>query len=258
MGKHQPGALRVLWGDLGPSSSSALSAARKSCREGGSGAGGGSAPHPTAPWGAERVRQAHRGFKVIGGLHRAWRPQNSRRWAGNTPAEGRALGSCLKVLEGNLSLFCAIFQPQFAPRNAVLADGSRRGVCGGSCAQLGVPGQEFGAGTPTAAAFVALPALPSPGLPSAGSQTSPRRLGHWPLFRRIKLALLLSLSLFQQFLPPLSLSSGETFLPGGCQEKYPPEGHAGTGTGSTALQGHPRDCGSSTPTSAPAVDCCLV
>lgn len=248
----------MLWGDLGPFSSSAPSAARKSCREGGSGAGGGSAPHPTAPWGAERVRQAHRGFKVIGGLHRAWRPQNSRRWAGNTPAEGRDLGSCLKVLEGNLSLFCAIFQPQFAPRNAVLADGSRRGVCGGSCAQLGVPGQEFGAGTPTAAAFVALPALPSPGLPSAGSPTSPRRLGHWPLFRRIKLALLLSLSLFQQFLPPLSLSSGETFLPGGCQEKYPPEGHLGTGTGSTALQGHPRDCGSSTPTSAPAVDCCLV
>lgn len=57
--------------------------------------------------------------------------------------------------------------------------------------------------------FLALPLLPSPGLCSAGSQSSPRRLGHCPLFQRIKLVLLLSLSLFQQFLPPLSLGSGK-------------------------------------------------
>lgn len=106
-------------------------------------------------------------------------------------------------------------------------------------------GQEFGAGAPAAAAFLALPALPSPGLCAAGSRTSPRRLGHWPLFRRIKLALLLSLSLFQQFLPPLSLGSRETFLPGGCQEKYPPEGHAGMGTGSTMVAGD--GCGTAAP-----------
>lgn len=100
----------------------------------------------------------------------------------------------------------------------------------------GVSGQEFGARAPVAA-FLALPALPSPGLRAAGSRTSPRRLGHWPLFQRIKLALLLSLSLFQQFLPPLSLGSRETFLPGGCQEKYAPEGHAGMGTGSSTMAG---------------------
>lgn len=101
----------------------------------------------------------------------------------------------------------------------------------------GGPGQEFGAGTAAVAAFLALPVLPSPGLRAAGSRTSPRRLGHWPLFRRIKLALLLSLSLFQQFLPPLSLSSRETFQPGGCQEKYPPDRHAGMGAGSTMVAG---------------------
>lgn len=56
------------------------------------------------------------------------------------------------------------------------------------------------------------PALAS-ALPAAGSWNSPRCLGHCPLFRRIKLALLLSLSLFQQFLPPLLLGSGKHSCP---------------------------------------------
>lgn len=65
-------------------------------------------------------------------------------------------------------------------------------------------GQEFRA----AVVVLALPMLPGPGLCSAGSWSSPRRLGHCPLFQRIKLVLLLSLSLFQQFLPPLHSAAG--------------------------------------------------
>lgn len=163
-------------------------------------------------------------------------------WGYTCRGKSPGLGSCLKVSEGNPSPFVLFFNtPPFAPKNALLAGGQQEGdlwwepgMAGGGS------GQEFGAGPPAVAAFLALPALPSPGLRTAGSRTSPRRLGHWPLFRRIKLALLLSLSLFQQFLPPLSLGSGETFLPGGCQEKYPPEGHAGMGTGSTMVAGDGR------------------
>jgi len=168
-------------------------------------------------------------------------PQNPRTSPGDTPAEGRALGRAAKLLKGfrgkSQPFLCYFFHTTFLLEMYFWLASGRRGVCGGSGAWLGGSGQEFGAGAPAASAFLALPALPSPGLRAAGSRTSPRRLGHWPLFRRIKLALLLSLSLFQQFLPPLSLGSGETFLPGGCQEKYAPEGHAGTGTGRTMVAG---------------------
>lgn len=67
----------------------------------------------------------------------------------------------------------------------------------------------------------------------AGSWNRPRRLGHWALFLRIKLELLLSLQLFQEFQPPLSLCNGETFLspcPRPCQGKRWLEGF-GVGEG---------------------------
>lgn len=135
-------------------------------------------------------------------------------------------GKLLEGVRGKSQPFCAVFHPpHFAPKNALLAGGQQEGdvwwepgMAGGGS------GQEFGAGPPAVAAFLALHALPSPGLRTAGSRTSPRRLGHWPLFRRIKLALLLSLSLFQQFLPPLSLGSGGNIPAWGLPRKIPTGG----------------------------------
>lgn len=69
----------------------------------------------------------------------------------------------------------------------------------------GSPGQEFGAGTPRR------PAALAPAGAALGAGTV-------PFVWRIKLALLLSLSLFQQFLPPLSLGSGKHSCPGTAKE----------------------------------------
>lgn len=224
-----------LWAPAtGPSSSSpslATSTAGKSPGEGGSGARREVSTLSRSTPGCREHGRGNAGCSGPSGVHaRLKPPQNPRTCPGDTPAEGRALGRAGKLLEGLRGksqpfLYYFSTSPLLLEMHFWLA-GSWSGVCGGSWARLG----DFRAGiwgrgpcggsvSGSAVAFLALPALPSPGLRAARSWTSPRRLGHWPLFRRIKLALLLSLSLFQQFLPPLSLGSGETFLPGGCQEK---------------------------------------
>ena len=112
----------------GPSSSSpssATSTAGKSPREGDSGAGGEVSTSSHSTLGCrERGRdlQGAQGYWVS--TQGSEPPQNPRRWAGDTPAEGRALGRAGKLLEGlggKSQPFCAIFQPPFAPRNVLLA-----------------------------------------------------------------------------------------------------------------------------------------
>ena len=147
---------------------SVTSTAGKSPREGGSGAGGEVSTPFHSILGCQEHGRPCGVLRGTGCLCWAWSPQNPRGWAGNTPAGGVALGisgELLEALGGKSQPFPAVFQCPFAPRNALLAGGQQErtlwwelGTAGGAS------GQEFGAGTPAAAAFLALPALPSPGL----------------------------------------------------------------------------------------------
>lgn len=148
--------------------------------KGAAGLEGGSAPCPAAPRGAGSVGEAMWGAqghwvstpgleppKIQGhtlGIHLRW----------EEPWEG--LGICFKVSEGNPSPFCAIFQPPFALRNALLAGRQQeRALWWGPSMAGGLQGRNLGQG-PLWQRFWLCPR--SPALASAPPGAGPA-LGVW-------------------------------------------------------------------------------